>query len=120
MASGLHPFDQMLNSAELLDFNHLPPGSRIDVETKSRHYQIECMGGNAIRISGHPEYCPEPVVARLEGSFDKTEGLEWGIIGRGKKLVFMLNDNRPVTTSRIVSIHVDERGPAPQRSSSIH
>ena len=41
----------------------LSPGSQIDVETKSHHYHIECLGGNAIRIHGHPEYCPMPVVA---------------------------------------------------------
>ena len=45
-----------MTTAELVDSHSLAPGSRIDVETKSRHYQIECLGGNAIRISGHPEY----------------------------------------------------------------
>ena len=43
---------------EGVDLKNLSLGSLIDVETKSRHYQIECLGGNAIRISGHPEYCP--------------------------------------------------------------
>ncbi len=38
------------------------PGAwlRHDVETKSRHYRIECLGGHAIRISGHPEYVRYP------------------------------------------------------------
>ena len=40
-----------MTSAELVDCNSLAPGSRIDVETKSRHYQIECLGGNALPIS---------------------------------------------------------------------
>ena len=60
-----------MTSAELVDCNSLAPGSRIEVETKSRHYQIECLGGNAVRISGHPEYCPNPVPARLHGSLDQ-------------------------------------------------
>jgi hypothetical protein len=57
-----------MTSTELVDCNNLVRGSLIDVETKSRHYMIECLGGSAIRISGHPEYCPEPVPARLHGS----------------------------------------------------
>jgi hypothetical protein len=63
-------------SAELVDCNSLAPGSQIEVETKSRHYQIEWLGGNAIRISGHPAYCPNPVPARLHGSLDKEGVLE--------------------------------------------
>jgi hypothetical protein len=30
-----------MTSAELVDSHSLAPGSRIDLETKSRHYQIE-------------------------------------------------------------------------------
>ena len=91
---------------EGVDLKNLRPGSLIDVETKSRHYLIECLGGDAIRISGHPEYCPEPVRARLEG-----------VIERGRHLKFLLNDYRPVTTSRIVSLHVDQTKAAPLKSS---
>lgn len=111
----------MLNSTELLDCSNLPPGSLIDIETKSRHYQIECLGGNAVRISGHPAYCPEPVAAHLEGSFDKENGLEWGFIGLGKRMVFLVGDNLPVTTSKVLSIHVDQPKPVqPISSPSVH
>jgi len=97
----------MMASAELLDYKNLAPGSRIDVETKSRHYFIECLGGNSVRISGHPEYCPEPVQAQLEGSVDREGTLEVGFIGRGMRMMFLLSEHRPVTTSRILSVHVD-------------
>ena len=110
-----------MTSAELVDCNSLAPGSRIEVETKSRHYQIECLGGNAIRISGQMEYCPNPVPARLHGSLDKEGALEFGQIGRGMRLLFLLNDGRPVTTSRVVRVQVDR--PAviqPASSPSIH
>ena len=110
-----------MTSAELVDCNSLAPGSRIEVETKSRHYQIECLGGNAVRISGHPEYCPNPVPARLHGSLDKEHGLEFGLIGRGMRFLFLLNDGRPVTTSRVLRVQVDR--PAiiqPPSSLSIH
>jgi hypothetical protein len=96
-----------VTSTEFVDSNNLAPGSRIDVETKSRHYRIECLGGNAVRISGHPEYCPDPVPAQLHGSVSKEGNLELGLIGRGMRLIFLLNERRPVTTSRVLHVHVD-------------
>jgi len=106
---------------EGVDLKSLRLGSLIDVETKSRHYQIECLGGNAIRISGHPEYCPEPVSAHLQGSIDKEGELEWGFIEPGSRLVFFLNDHRPVTTSRVISVHVAQpQAVQPKSSPSVH
>ena len=110
-----------MTSVELVDCQSLAPGSLIDVETKSRHYQIECLGGNAIRISGHPECCPSPVPACLHGSLDKEGVLEFGLIGRGMPFMFLLNDDRPITTSRVLHVHVDRPAVVPPTSSpSIH
>ena len=104
-----------------VDLKGLTPGSLIDVETKSRHYQIECLGGNAIRISGHPEYCPSPVPGRLEGSFDNEGAFELGRIGCGMRLRVLLDDDFAVTTSRVLSVHVDQPTVAQRKSSqSIH
>ena len=91
-----------------VELKSLSPGSLIDVETKGRHYLIECLGGNAIRISGHPEYCPHPVPAQLKGSMDNEGVLELGVIGLGMRLMFFLTDHRPITTSRVVSVRVDQ------------
>ena len=96
-----------MTSTQLIDFESLTPGSRIDVETRNRHYQIECLGGNAMRISGHPEYCPDPVPGLLEGSANKAGLVEPGIIEREMYLKFLIEDHRPVTTSRVISLHVD-------------
>jgi hypothetical protein len=102
----------MTTSSEFLDkgvdLSSLRAGSLIDVETRSRHYHIECLGGGAIRISGHPEYCPEPVPALLQGSIDKEGELELGFIEPGMRLRFFLNDTRPVVTSKVVHVHVDQ------------
>ena len=95
-------------------------GLVIDVETKSRHYTIECLGGNSVRISGHPEYCPEPTPAKIHGSIDKEGVLECGHIGRGMRLMFFLNDNRPVTTSRIIDFHIDPPKSGSNSPASIH
>jgi hypothetical protein len=103
----------------------LRPGSLIDVETKSRHYRIECLGGSAIRISGHPEYCLNPVAAHLHGSIDREGALQLGSIEPGRRLMFFLNGYRPLTTSRVLSVHVDQTKvdqpkAAQSSSSSIH
>src|SRR5712691_7106346 len=97
-----------MTSSELIDCTSLARGCLIDVETKSRHYRIECLGWKAIRISGHPEYCPDPVPAQLQGSVDKEGILELGLIGRGRRLMFLLDEHRPVTTSMVLSVRVDQ------------
>ncbi|HEV3333170.1 MAG TPA: hypothetical protein VG096_19420 [Bryobacteraceae bacterium] len=96
-----------MTSAEVVDCRTLARGSLIDVETRSRHYMIECLGGNDIRISGHPVMCPEPVPAQLSGSVDEEGVLESGLIGRGMRLMFLLNKECPVTTSKVLSVQVD-------------
>jgi hypothetical protein len=97
-----------MTSVDSVDCKSLSTGSRVDVETRSRHYQIECLGGNAIRISGHPEYCPSPVPGKLEGAFEDEGTLELGRIERGMRFRFLLDDDRYVTTSRVLSVHVDQ------------
>ena len=103
-------------STQGVDIQNLSPGSLLDVETKSRHYHIECLGGNTMRISGHPQYCPDPVVAELAGSVDREGTYETGCIIPGKHLVFLLGHDRPVTTSRVLSVHLDNPSP----SSRVH
>jgi hypothetical protein len=95
-------------SAEGVNPASLPPGSSIDVETKSRHYRIECLGGREIRISGHPDYCLTPVPAYLHGSIDNAGVIVSDLIERGRKVMFSLNGDRPVTTSHVVSVHVNQ------------
>jgi hypothetical protein len=107
-----------MTSTEAVDCTNLAGGCVIDVETKSRHYLIECLGGNSIRISGHPEYCPEPVAARLHGSIDSQGGLDFGIISRGHSFRFLVNEHRPITTSRVVRLRVNQ--PKHNPTSTIH
>jgi hypothetical protein len=94
----------IMKSTELLDCKSLEPGSLIDVETTSRHYRIECLGGSTIRISGHPRFCPTPVVAHLEGSVTSEGTIEDGIIEPGMRLVCLLEDHVPLTTSKILHV----------------
>jgi hypothetical protein len=83
----------------------LEEGSVLDLETKSRHYRVEYLGGEQVRISGHPQLCPTPVMAQLKGSAHDWGGFEPGFIGRGMRLVFRRSEDRdPVTTSKIAEI----------------
>ena len=91
---------------KMVDCQNLTPGSRVEVETKSRHYRIECLGGNRIRISGHPQICPEPVPALLEGSITHDGSIESGLIECGMPMAFLLGNAQPVRTSRVIGMHV--------------
>jgi hypothetical protein len=88
-----------MRCAELLDCRSLEPGS-----VTTRHYRIECLGGNSIRISGHPQYCPTPVVAELEGSVTGEGTLEEGVIERGMRLALLIAKHYPMTTSKVVHV----------------
>jgi hypothetical protein len=116
--SGIHA---ELSSGASVDVSRLRPGTLIQVETKSRTYHMECLGGNSVRISGHPDLCPTPTPAQVQGSVSKEGEMEYGRIERGSRLMFFLNGNRPVNTSVVVSIQVTRpQADQPQASSSIH
>jgi hypothetical protein len=118
IATGLMRGNAMstMEITEGVDLHNLIPGSLVDVETTSRHYYIECLGGKAMRISGHPRFCPNPVEAELQGSVDRDGVCANGLIIPGKYLVFVLDHDLPITTSKVVSVHVDE----PRLSGRIH
>jgi hypothetical protein len=88
----------------------MTPGTQLDVETKNTHYRIECLGGEAMRISGHPRLCPTPVPAELEGSQDRGGAIQWGDIKCGKHLLFLLEKYGPVRTTKIVGVHLNPPG----------
>lgn len=98
----------MTKAAELLECSSFDPGSVIHLRTKSRDYQLECLGEDVIRISGHPHFCPAPVLARLQGSIDREGKFKPGFIGCGMRLVFRRFDQRdPITTSEIAGISIE-------------
>jgi hypothetical protein len=97
----------MDSSAEMVDCQNLASGSQVDIETTTRRYRVECLGGNRIRISGHPEYCPGPTPAWLEGSIAPDGSIEPGLIGLGRRMVFLVGEFRPITTSKVIRVNVD-------------
>ena len=87
-------------------FQTLRAGSVVEVETLSRHYRIECLGLDLMRISGHPDFCPNPASAFLRGSLDDQGTVAVGSIEPGMRLAYFVDGLGPVTTSRVVRVQV--------------
>lgn len=82
-------------------------GAVLEVQTCQRLYTIVNQGDGDALISGHPRYCPEPVLVKIHGSTWGGSMLKEQFIGRGMHLEFRHPAYLPITTSRI--LHVRER-----------
>lgn len=84
----------------------LKNGSRVLVQTVNRIYKLHVRNGQTW-ISGHPEFCPQPVPVRVRGSSWGGSMLKVAYLGRGMHMEFQHPRHSTVTTSRIVSIRLD-------------
>ena len=82
----------------------LPPGAVLEVQTCQRQYTIVNQGDGDALISGHPEYCPNPVLVKIHGSTWGGSMLKERFIGRGMHLEFRHPNFLPITTSRILEV----------------
>jgi len=83
----------------------LPRDSTLEVETQNRSYTIVLYESGAALISGHPRYCPEPVLVKIEGSNWGGSMLKPSYVGRGMHLEFRHPEyEQPIITSRILEI----------------
>jgi hypothetical protein len=83
----------------------LPRESTLEVETQNRSYTIVLFESGAALISGHPRYCPEPVLVKIEGSNWGGSMLKPSYVGRGMHLEFRHPEyEQPIITSRILEI----------------
>lgn len=82
----------------------LPCGAALVVETENRQYHLVHHGSGQAMISGHPEYCPDPVLVTIDGSNWGGSMLKMSFIGRGMRLEFRHPQFRTIMTSRIVNI----------------
>jgi hypothetical protein len=83
----------------------LPEQATLEVETQNRRYTLVNHGNGRVFISGHPEFCPEPVLVKIEGSNWGGSMLKMAFVGRGMHLEFRHPGyGRPIVTSRIVEI----------------
>jgi hypothetical protein len=83
----------------------LPDETTLEIETQNRSYTLVNRGQGQVLISGHPEFCPEPVLVRIEGSNWGGSMLKACFVGRGMHLEFRHPEyQRPIITSRIMEI----------------
>ena len=80
------------------------PGTRLEVRTQNRKYTIQYQGSGQALISGHPVFCPEPVLVNIHGSTWGGSMLKERYIGRGMCLEFAPPELHPITTSVIVEV----------------
>lgn len=79
-------------------------GTVLEVETSNRVYKVEgCANGQAL-ISGHPMFCPDPIVVKLVGSTWGGAMGKTGSIGRAMRLEFWHPVFGIVFTSRIQQV----------------
>ena len=80
------------------------PGTVIEVRTQNRSYTIQYKGSGQALISGHPVFCPEPVLVSIHGSTWGGSMLKERYIGRGMCLEFGHPQYQPIVTSVIVEV----------------
>jgi len=102
--------------SEGIDIDALPIGARLEVETGHSRYLLENRGQGQMLISGHPLYCPEPILIDFQGSVGGPVLLKMWHIEPGMKMAFRHPELGEVRTSRVRSI----RRLKPASSTEIH
>jgi hypothetical protein len=82
----------------------VPPGTVLEVKTQNRAYTIRYRGSGEALISGHPVFCPEPVLVKIHGSTWGGSMIKEHYIGRGMRLEFGHPAYMPITTSVILDV----------------
>ena len=83
----------------------LVPGSWLQVKTQNTCYCILILFGAMALITGHPLFCPRPVLITIHGSTWGGSMLKVRFIGRGMRLEFHHPDySTPIVTSPIQEI----------------
>jgi hypothetical protein len=92
--------------------DRLPAGTRLAVRTAHTPYLIETRGGCEALISGHPDYCPEPVIVAVHGSTRSRWMIKPRFIGCGMQLEFRHPLRGIIRTSRICAVRRLSADPA--------
>jgi hypothetical protein len=88
-----------------VNLTDLPFASTLEIQTQNRCYTLVNRGQGQALISGHPQFCPEPVLVTIAGSSWGDSMLKTSYIGRGMHMEFRHpRYERPIVTSRILDI----------------
>jgi hypothetical protein len=83
----------------------LPSATVLQIQTQHHCYTAVLLNGGSALISGHPQYCPQPVLVVIAGSTWGGSMLKRRYVGRGMHLEFRHPEYRtPIVTSRIKEI----------------
>jgi hypothetical protein len=87
-----------------VNLRDVPPETVIEVQTLNHTYTIVHKGWGQALISGHPDFCPDPVLVQIHGSTWGGSLLKQSFIGRGMHLEFRHPEYLPIVTSRILEV----------------
>ncbi len=82
----------------------LPPDTVLQIRTQHHFYTALLLGEGLALISGHPQYCPQPVQVIIAGSTWGGSMLKVRFIGRGMQMEF----HHPAYASPIVTSPIQE------------
>ena len=83
----------------------LPPATVLQIQTLHHLYTAVLQDDGSAMISGHPEYCPQPVLVAIAGSTWGGSMLKRRFVGRGMRLEFSHPEYKtPIVTSSIQEI----------------
>ena len=87
-----------------VDLYDVPPCTVLEVQTKNHLYTIVHKAWAEALISGHPEFCPDPVEVQIHGSTWGGSMIRNHYVGRGMHLEFGHPVHQVIITSRILDI----------------
>ena len=82
----------------------LPPDTVLQIRTQHHFYTALLLGEGLALISGHPQYCPQPVQVIIAGSTWGGSMLKVRFIGRGMQMEF----HHPAYATPIVTSPIQE------------
>jgi len=98
----------------------LPKPTVLKIWTQHHCYTVVVLGESAALISGHPQYCPQPVPVAISGSTWGGSMLKRRFVGRGMRLEFRHPEYRtPIITSSIQEIEECPHSPQPVNAEAV-
>ena len=93
----------------------LPLGAMLEIETRNRFYKLENRGNGRVLLAGHPQFCPQPVLVKINGSTWGRAMIKMQFIGRGMFLEFGHPTFGIILTSRIQEVRELAKEPTPDQ-----
>jgi len=84
---------------------NLPPATVLEIQTQHHCYHVVLLDDGHALISGHPQYCPQPIRVAIHGSTWGGSMLKRRYVGRGMQMEFRHPQYAtPIVTSRVREI----------------